>query len=76
MVNLYSPSKEMELAIIKSIFDAEEVNYFVKNENFGSMEVGPQIELFNRKMIIVRDDQHEREASTVVISKRERMTLR
>lgn len=65
MVNLYSPSNEMELAIIKSILDAEEVNYFVKNENFGSMEVGPQIELFNRKMIMVRDDQHERASELI-----------
>lgn len=65
MVNLYSPNSEMELAMIKSLLDAEEVNYFVKNENFGSMEVGPQIALFNKKMITVQDSQHERASELI-----------
>jgi hypothetical protein len=60
MINLYSPNNEIELAMIKSILDSEKINYFVKNENCGSLEVGPQIALFNRRMIIVQDDQHER----------------
>ena len=60
MINLYSPNNEVELAMIKSILDSEKINYFVKNENFGSLEVEPQIALFNRRIIIVRDDQHGR----------------
>ena len=59
MINLYSPQNEVELALLKSILDAESINYFVRNDNFGSMEVGPQIDLFNKKMIVVQDNQYE-----------------
>jgi hypothetical protein len=65
IINLYSPNNEMELAMIKSILDSEEINYFVNNENFGSLEVGPQIALFNRRMITVRDDQYERASELI-----------
>jgi hypothetical protein len=51
--------------MIKSILDSEEINYFVNNENFGSLEVGPQIALFNRRMITVRDDQYERASELI-----------
>lgn len=60
MIELYSPRNEVELALIKSILDAEEINYFVRNDKFGSMEIGPQIGSFNTKMIMVQDDQYER----------------
>jgi len=60
MIDLYSPQNEVELALLKSILDAESINYFVRNDNFGSLEVGPRIGLFNAKMIIVQDDQYER----------------
>lgn len=58
-VNLYSPDNDAELAVLKSILDSEGIVYFVKNDNFGSLEVGPRIGLFNSKMIEVRDDQYE-----------------
>ena len=58
MIELYSPGSETELALIKSILDAEHIHYFVKNDHFGSLEVGPlPIRLFNAKMILVREDQ-------------------
>jgi hypothetical protein len=58
MIGLYSPGSEAELALIKSILDAEHIHYFVKNDHFGSLEVGPlPIWLFNAKIIIVREDQ-------------------
>ena len=60
MIELYSPANEVELALLKSILDAEEINYFVRNDNFGSLEIGPKIELFNKKMIVVQDDQYEK----------------
>lgn len=65
MINLYSPNNEMELIMIKSLLDAEEINYFVKNENFGSMEAGPQIALFNKRIIMVQDDQLERASELI-----------
>lgn len=55
-------SAKVELALLKSILDAEEISSFVKNDNFGSLEVGPRIGLFNAKMIEVKDDQHEKAA--------------
>jgi hypothetical protein len=60
MIELYSPSNDAELAILKSILDAEEIDYFVRNERFGSMFVGPLIDLYNKKTIFVQDDQHDR----------------
>ncbi len=59
-VHLYSAQNEVELALLKSILDSEGVKYFVRNDNFGSMEVGPRIGLFNAKMIEVQDDHYER----------------
>jgi hypothetical protein len=49
----------MELSLIKSILDSEGIRYFVRNDNFGSLEVGPNIGLYNEKMIRVQDDQYE-----------------
>jgi hypothetical protein len=58
MIELYSPGSEAELALIKSIFDAEHIHYYVRNDHFGSLEVGPlPIRFFNEKMIFVWDDQ-------------------
>ena len=59
-VPLYSPQNESESALLKSILDSEGINYFVRNDNFGSLEVGPRIGLFNAKLIEVQDDQYER----------------
>jgi hypothetical protein len=59
-VHLYSPQDEVELALLKSILDAEGISYFVKNDHFGSLEVGPRIDIFNAKMIEVQDHQYER----------------
>ena len=60
MIDLYSPDNEIDLALIKSILDSEGINYFVRNDNFGSMEIGPQIELFNKKMIVVQKEHLEK----------------
>jgi len=46
--------------MLKSILDSEGISYFVRNDNFGSLEVGPHIGLFNAKMIEVQDDQYEK----------------
>lgn len=60
MLNLYSPRDTTELALIRSILDAEGIHYHVRNDYFGSMWIGPQIDLYNKKMILVQDDQHKR----------------
>lgn len=58
-VHLYSPLNGIELMLLRSILDSERINYYVRNDNFGSLEVGPYIGLFNAKMIEVQDDQYE-----------------
>ena len=60
MIELYSPCNESELVLIKSILDAEHINYFVKNDKFGSMMPGPTMSFLNEKMIVVQGDQYEK----------------
>lgn len=60
MKKLYSPRNDSELAIIRSILDGEGIQYFVHNDHFGTLQVGPQIDLFNAKTIMVSEDQYER----------------
>lgn len=57
MKNLYSPQNDSELVIIRSIFDAEGIYYYIRNDHFGSLKVGPKIDLLNAKMIQVHEEQ-------------------
>jgi hypothetical protein len=59
MKKLYSPNNDSELALIKSILDGEGIPYFVHNDHFGTLKVGPKIELFNAKTIIVAYKDYE-----------------
>lgn len=54
---LYSPRSEWELALLKSIFKWAGIRYFVHNNHFGTMRVGPDIDLLNRKTIMVPETQ-------------------
>jgi hypothetical protein len=56
MVKLYSPENESELALIKSLFEPEHINYYVLNDHFGTMKVGPKIDLLNVKTIYVSEE--------------------
>jgi hypothetical protein len=58
MKKLYKPEDEMELSLIKSIFESEGIQYFVHNDHFGSLQIGPQIDLFNARMIMVPENQY------------------
>ncbi len=60
MIKLYSPNDEVELSMIRGLLDSEGIHYFIHNNHFGSMEVGPQIELFNRKAIMVAPEESGR----------------
>jgi hypothetical protein len=53
MIKLYSPENEIQLSILRSIFEAEGIPIFVHNDHFGSMRTGMQIELLNRRTIMV-----------------------
>ncbi|MEW6068166.1 MAG: DUF2007 domain-containing protein [Nitrospirota bacterium] len=63
MIKLYSPNNPAELALIQSILEEERIQYFIHNDNFGSMEVGPSIDIFNMKTIMIdkKDEERARE---------------
>jgi hypothetical protein len=65
MIKLYSPGNEIQLATLRSIFEAEGIPIFVHNDHFGSMRTGMQIELLNRKTIMV-SELHFEQASIVM----------
>ena len=65
MKKIYSPQNEVELAFVRSILDGENIPYFVHNDHFGSMRIGPRIDLFNAKTIMV-DDEHFNRASELI----------
>ena len=58
MKKLYKPENELELSLIKSLFESEGIQYFVHNDHFGSLKIGPQIDLFNAKMLMVPEEQY------------------
>lgn len=65
MIKIYSPTDELELAMIRGVLDSEGIDYFIHNDNFGSMRVGPQIDLLNKKTIMVSPEDAER-AKTII----------
>lgn len=58
-VELHSPDSEVEALLLKSILDAAGIDYFVKNDTFGSLTIGPQIAHYNRKTFLVAEHQVE-----------------
>ena len=58
--HLYSPRNEVELAMIRSILDGENIPYLVHNDHFGSLKIGPVIDLYNAKTIMVEERHRER----------------
>ena len=60
MIKLYSPRDLAELTLIQSILEGENIPYFVHNDHFGSLEVGPQLDIFNKKTIMVDEEYGER----------------
>ena len=60
MKDLYKPNNNVELSLIKSIFDSEGIHYYVLNDNFGSLHIGPQIDLFNAQIIRVNETDYDK----------------
>jgi hypothetical protein len=60
MKKVYSAKNESELAVLRSVLDAEGIPCFVHNEMFGSILIGPQIDNYNAKSILVPDELEER----------------
>lgn len=67
MKKLYIPTDESELVFLKSFLDAEELPYFVLNDNFGSMYSGVYMNNFNAKTIMVPEEFYE-DAKELILS--------
>ena len=60
VIKLYTPEDDVQLAMLKGIFESEGIHFFVHNDNFGSMRPGIRIALFNNKTIMVHEKDHDR----------------
>jgi hypothetical protein len=65
MKRVYSPNNEIDLAFIKGILDGEGISYFVLNDHFGSLQIGPQIPLYNQRAVMV-DEVDEKKAKELI----------
>jgi hypothetical protein len=59
MKNLYSPENAAELSLLRSVLDAQGINYFVHNDHFGSLQVGFKVDLYNAKTIMVPEEEYD-----------------
>ena len=60
MIKVYTPQNEVDLLIIRSFLEGEGIKYFVHNDHFGSLRIGPVIELYNAKTLMVDEVDYER----------------
>lgn len=59
MKKLFVPSNESELVFIKSVLEADEVPFYVQNDNFGSLYSGAYMSYFNAKTVMVPEEYYE-----------------
>ena len=62
---LCSPRSASDLAIVESLLRAEGITFFVHNEHFGAMEIGPSIPLVNERTVLVAEEDYDRAAEVV-----------
>ena len=58
MKKLYVPTDESELAVIRSVLDSADIPYYIRNEYFGSLYIGPAMGSFNSKPIFVHEENY------------------
>jgi len=61
MKKLFVPENEVELSFVRGLLESNGIRFFVHNDHYGSLYVGPQIELLNRKAVMV-DERDEARA--------------
>ncbi|HSE60519.1 MAG TPA: DUF2007 domain-containing protein [Nitrospiraceae bacterium] len=59
MVALIEPQDEGQLAVVRSLLDANDIPYYVKNEWFGSLYPGFPLP-FNQRVVMVLEDDYVR----------------
>ncbi len=65
---LCCPRTSSELAVVESVLRAENIQFFVHNEHFGSLEVGPSIPLLNERSVFVRDEDYGKGLDLISVS--------
>ncbi|MCA1796714.1 MAG: DUF2007 domain-containing protein [Geobacteraceae bacterium] len=53
MQKIFIPENEIELVMVKGLLEAAQIPFHVQNEHFGGLYIGPQIQLFNQRAIMV-----------------------
>jgi len=65
MEKIYSARTEADLVVIRSLLEAEGISHFVHNDAFGSIVVGPLIDGYNAKSVMVPEPDVERARAVV-----------
>ncbi len=53
MQKIFTPDNEIELIMVKGLLEAAQIPFYVQNEHFGGLYIGPQIQHFNQRAIMV-----------------------
>jgi len=59
MVELYSPTSEPEAAVISSLLEAYQVEFFIRGGAFGKLYPGAQVGSFNTQTFMVPEAKLE-----------------
>ncbi len=60
MKKLHVPADEAELTFLRALLEQHDIPYFVHNEHFASLSVGPRVPLLNRRTVMVDEVDLER----------------
>ncbi|MGC9519101.1 MAG: DUF2007 domain-containing protein [Desulfuromonadaceae bacterium] len=53
MQKIFTPENEIELVMVKGLLEAAQIPFYVRNDHFGGLYIGPQIQHFNQRAIMV-----------------------
>ncbi len=53
MQKIFTPENEIQLVMVKGLLEAAQIPFYVQNDHFGGLYIGPQIQHFNQRAIMV-----------------------
>ncbi|MGD2064086.1 MAG: DUF2007 domain-containing protein [Nitrospirota bacterium] len=65
MEKVFTPQSEVDLAFVRGLLDEAGIRYFVHNDHFGSLRIGPVIPLFNEKTVMVAPEDEVRARAVI-----------
>ncbi|MFO7832462.1 MAG: DUF2007 domain-containing protein [Desulfuromonadaceae bacterium] len=60
MQKIFTPENEIELVMVKGLLEAAQIPFYVQNDHFGGLYIGPQIMHFNQRAIMVAPEHAAR----------------